>query len=55
MNNVVEKDPGKRVAEVTVGSVTIPIFDSPARIKISKSTSEAGSTETALLKSDYKT
>ena len=38
-NDVENEDKGKLVAEVMVGSVTIPIFFSPPRVKVSSSAS----------------
>ena len=53
--SVENEDQGKKVAEVTVGSVTVPIFCSPTRIKISRPTSTSDNAGNGTSETQYKT
>ncbi len=54
-NGVEKEDLGKKVDEVTVGSVTVPIFFSPTRIKVSKPTFDPANAGNGSAQMEYKT
>ena len=54
-NDLENEDKGKLVAEVAVGSVTIPIFFSPTRVKVSSSASPPDGAGNGEGKTEYKT